>query len=179
MRLAGDYYLKLNDYYNAEKFYLLGLKKDTAMNYARLNLSVIYNIKGENNKALKVLQEALLTDPKNDRIYFNMALLYNEMKNPAKAEESLEKAVALKTQNPRVYYNYGLMLEQDNKMKEAITIFGKGLELSPLDADINYALCLLYLNSNQIEKAKQYALILKQYYSDNLDYDRIIKQLGL
>ena len=72
--MAGDYYMKLQDYYNAEKFYLLGLKKDTAMNYARLNLSVLYNIKGKNDEALKVLQDALLTDPKNDRIYFNMAL---------------------------------------------------------------------------------------------------------
>src|SRR5665647_2075340 len=114
--MACDYYLKLQDYYNAEKFYLLGLQKDTAMNYARLNLSVLYNIKGKNQEALKVLQDALRTDPKNDRIYFNMALLYNEIKNPSKAEECLRKTVVLKSQNPRVYYNYGLMLEQDGKI---------------------------------------------------------------
>ena len=177
--IAGDYYLKLGDYYNAEKFYLLGLKKDTAMNYARLNLSVLYNIKGENNKALKVLQDALLTDPKNDRIYFNMALLYNEMKNPVKAEESLAKAVALQSQNPRVYYNYGLLLEQNGKINEAILIFEKGLKLAPLDEEINYALCLLYLQSNQINKAKQYALVLKKYYPDNPDYQKLFQQIGL
>ena len=177
--MAGDYYLKLNDYYNAEKFYLLGLQKDTAMNYARLNLSVLYNIKGENNKALKVLQDALLTDPKNDRIYFNMALLYNEMKNPAKAEESFAKAVALKSQNPSVYYNYGLMLEKDNKIKEAISMFDKGLKLSPLDGDINYALCVLYLNANQLEKAKEYGLVLKKYYPGNPEYQGVFQQLGL
>ncbi|KAA9036081.1 hypothetical protein FW778_19495 [Ginsengibacter hankyongi] len=177
--LAGDYYLKLNDYYNAEKFYLLGLKKDTALNYARLNLSVLYNIKGENNKALTVLQDALLTDPKNDRIYFNMALLYNEMKDPTKAEECLSKAVALKTQNPRVYYNYGLLLEQNNKIKQAVIMFVKGLEFSPLDADINYALCILYMQSNQINKATPYALVLKKYYSGNPDYDKVIQELGL
>ncbi|MDE3184471.1 MAG: tetratricopeptide repeat protein [Bacteroidota bacterium] len=177
--LAGDYYLKLNDYYNAEKFYLLGLKKDTALNYARLNLSVLYNIKGENSKALKVLQDALMTDPKNDHIYFNMALLYNEMKDPLQAEVALSKAVALKTQNPRVYYNYGLLLEQHNKRQQAVNMFDKGLELSPLDADINYALCILYFNSNQIDKAKEYGLVLKKYYSANPDYRGIIQQLGL
>ena len=177
--LAGDYYLKLNDYYNAEKFYLLGLKKDTAMNYARLNLSVLYNIKGKNNEALKVLQDALKTDPKNDRIYFNMALLYNEMNNPSPAKECLAKAVALKTQNPRVYYNYGLMLEHENKMKEAISMFDKGLKLSPLDGDLNYALCLLYLQSNDLNKARQYALVLKKYYSGNADYEKVIQELGL
>lgn len=177
--MAGDYYMKLQDYYNAEKFYLLGLKKDTAMNYARLNLSVLYNIKGDNKEALKTLQDALRTDPKNDRIYFNLALLYNEMKNPSKAEESLEKAVALKSQNPRVYYNYGLMQEQNGKINKAITMFEKGLELSPLDGDLNYALCLLYFQSNQLNKAKKYALVLKKYYSGNRQYEEIIQRLGL
>lgn len=177
--MAGDYYLKLQDYYNAEKFYLLGLKKDTAMNYARLNLSVLYNVTGKNQEALKVLQDALRTDPKNDRIYFNMALLYNEMKNTAKAKESLEKAIALKTQNPRVYYNYGLMLQQENNNDEAIAMYKKGLALSPLDGDLNYALCVLYLQLNELNEARRYALVLKQYYSGNPDYDRVIQQLDL
>lgn len=178
--MAGDYYLKLRDYYHAEKFYLRGLQKDTAMNYARLNLSVLYNATGKNNDALKVLQDALLTDAKNDRIYFNLALLYNEMKNPEKAEECLVKAVALKTNNPRVYYNYGLMLQQNGKTKEAVGMLGKGLELSPLDADLNYTLCVLYVQSNQIDKAKRYAGVLKKYYSgNNPAYDKIVQQLGL
>ena len=177
--MAGDYYLKLKDYYNAEKFYLLGLKKDTAMNYARLNLSVLYNVTGKNNEALKVLEDALRTDPKNDRIYFNMALLYNEMKNTAKAKESLEKAITLKTQNPRVFYNYGLMLQQENSKEEAISMYKKGLALSPLDGDLNYAICVLYLQSNDLNEAKRYALVLKHYYSGNPDYDRVIHQLGL
>jgi len=43
------------------------------------------------------LQDALLTDAKNDRIYFNDALLYSEMKKTAKAEECLAKALALKS----------------------------------------------------------------------------------
>ncbi len=177
--MAGDYYLKLADYYNAEKFYVRGLQKDTAMNYARLNLSVVYNATGKNNEALKVLQDALLTDPKNDRIYFNMALLYNEMKNTVKAEESLAKAVALKSQNPRVYYNYGLMMQKNGNTKKALAMLEKGLNLSPLDADLNYALCGLYLQLNQIDKAKQCAGILKKYYSGNTDYDNIVQQLGL
>ncbi len=177
--LAGDYYLKLGDYYHAEKFYRMGLQKDTAMNYARLNLSVVYNLKGENDKALKVLQEALVTDPENDRIYFNLALLYNEMNNRAKAEECLAKAVELKTQNPRVYYNYGLMLEKNNELKKAISMFNKGLALSPADGDLNYALCVLYVQLNDIDEAKKYALTLKQYYPDNTDYNNVIRQLGL
>lgn len=176
---AGDYYLKQQDYHNAQKFYLLALKKDTAMNYARLNLSVAYNLLGQNKEALSVLQDALKTDLKNDRIYFNMALLYNEMKNPTKAEESLLKAVSLKSQNPRVYYNYGILLQQQNKIQEAVGIFEKGLKISPLDGDLNYALSVLYIQSNQINKARGNALVLKQYYPGNQRYAEVIQRLGM
>ena len=101
------------------------------------------------------------------------------MNNPSKVEEYLAKAVALKSQNPRVYYNYGLVLQQNGKINEAITIFQKRLELSPFDGEINYALCLLYLQSGQIEKAKLYASVLKKYYPDNPDYQKLFQQVGL
>ena len=177
--MAGDYYLKSGDYQNAEKFYRLGLHKDTAMNYARLNLSVVYSLIGQNQQALRVLENALLTDPKNDRIYFNLALLYNEMKEPEKAEENLSKAIELKTKNPRVYYNYGVMLEQDQKIRQAVVVFKKGLALNPEDADINYAICLLYLNANQVAEAKKYGEVLKKYYGTTPQYRSLFHALGL
>jgi tetratricopeptide (TPR) repeat protein len=177
--MAGDYYLKLQDYYNAEKFYLLGLKKDTALNYVRINLSVLYNIKGENEKALQLLQEALLTEPGNDRIYFNMSLLYNEMKNTLKSQECLVKAIEMHTQNPRVFYNYGLMMENDNRIDEAVSIFMKGLGLSPQDGDLNYALCVLYMQRNQFGNARQYGQVLKRYYPNSSVYAGVLQALGM
>ncbi len=153
--MAGDYYLRLQDYDNAEKFYLRGLQKDTAMNYARLNLSAVYNARGKNKEALGVLQEALQTDATNDRIHFNLALLYNELDDPARTEKHLAKAVALKSRNPRVYYNFGLLLQQQGRTREAIAMLRRGLTLSPVDADISRALCVLYVQSSQIDKAEQ------------------------
>lgn len=177
--MAGDYYVKQKDYYNAEKFYLLALKKDTAMNYARLNLSVVYNARGQNDKALQNLQDALHTEPSNERIYFNLSLLYNEMNKQAQARECLAKAVALHSPNPRVYYNYGLMLQKDNKIKEAVSMFEKGLALSPNDGDLNYALCVLFIQNNQLNNARKYGQVLKQYYAGNPDYAKVLQLLGL
>ena len=78
-----------------------------------------------------------------------------------------------------MFYFIILLLEQNNKIKQAVIMFVKGLEFSPLDADINYALCILYMQSNQINKARPYALVLKKYYSGNPDYDKVIQELGL
>ncbi|HXD76947.1 MAG TPA: tetratricopeptide repeat protein [Puia sp.] len=177
--MAGDFYLKLHDYYDAERFYQLGLKKDTALNEARLNLAVIYNIKGDNAGALQLLQQALLTDPRNDRVYFNMALLYNEMHDRQQAERCLAKAIDLHTRNPRVYYNLGLMLQDEHKPGQAIAVFREGLQLSPGDEDLNYALCVLYIQNGQPEKARPYAGILRQHDPDNPNYQNLFKIPGL
>lgn len=153
--MAGDYYLKQQDYASAEKFYVRGLQKDAAMNYARLNLSALYNATGRNSEALRVLQEALLVDATNDRTHFNLALLYNELNDPAQAEAHLARAVALKSRNPRVYYNYGLLLQQEGRIREAIAMFDRGLNVSPADADLVRALCALYVQSNRASEAKR------------------------
>ena len=56
--MMGDYYLRQNDFFNAEKYYIRGLKKDSMMNYARLNLASLYNQQQKNTEALNVLLEA-------------------------------------------------------------------------------------------------------------------------
>ncbi|MCF3107251.1 tetratricopeptide repeat protein [Niabella sp. CC-SYL272] len=177
--MAADYYLKLKNYDKAESFYLKGLQKDNQMNYARLNLSTVYNIKGNNQAALKSLEEAARIDPKNDRIYFNLALLYNELNQPDNVEKSLKKAIELKTQNPRVYYNYAILLQQQQQYKQAEQQYLKGLQLAPSDADINYALCVLHLQQNNLEAAKSYAATLKKYYPGDQRFFQLWQQLGM
>lgn len=177
--MAADYFLKLRNYDRAETFYLRSLQKDSAMNYARLNLSTLYNIMGKNADALKVLQDALRTDPNNDRIYFNLALLYNEMNQPENVEANLKKAIGLKTQNPRVYYNYGVLMQQKQQPREAEKQYLAGLKMAPTDADINYALCILYLQESQPQKAVPYAQTLKKYYPGDQRFISLFQRLGI
>lgn len=177
--MAGDYFLKLNDYPSAEKFYNRGLQKDNSMNYARLNLSTMYNVMGRNQDALKVLNEALKYDDKNDRIYFNLALLNNEMNDTQAAENNLSKAVSLNSTNPRVYYNYGILLQQKGNVRSAETQYLKGLQIAPADTDINYALAVLYLQNGQRDKAKAPAQVLKRVAGNSPDYMPLFQELGI
>jgi len=177
--LIGDYYLKQSDYANAEKYYRRGLKKDSLMNYARLNLSVAYNLSKQNEQALQALLDAVKIDPQNERTWYNLALLYNEMGKQEDAARSFLKAVDLKSANPRLYYNYALLLQQMGKSKMAAEMYNKGLEISPADAQLNYALSLLYLQGGQTDKARVPAAVLKKYYPDNPEYQKIFKYLNL
>lgn len=177
--MLADYYLKLKDYPNAEKFYLRGLKKDSKMNYALLNLSAVYNSQGKNTQALQTLELALKNDSKNDRVYYNMALLYNEMNNIPAAEKAFAKAVELKSTNSRVYYNYGLLLNQTKKSKQAETILLKGIALNPSDSELYYALTFVYIQSNNKAKALEAGMKLKQLNATNPNYQQLFRSLGI
>jgi tetratricopeptide (TPR) repeat protein len=177
--MLADHYLRLQDYNNAEKFYLRGLKKDSLMNYARLNLSTVYNSQGKNDKAFQVLEIAVKIDPKNDRTWYNMALLLNEMKDNRGAERAFAKAVELKTTNPRVYYNYGLLLKASGNTREAEKILQKGIEIDPSSGDLYFALSFLYLDLKDMAKARQVAMKLKQIDAANPSYSELFKHLGI
>lgn len=177
--MLADYYLKLKEYDNAEKFYLRGLKKDSNMNYAWLNLSAAYNSQGKNAQALQALESALKNDSKNERIYYNMALLQNEMNNIPAAEKAFAKAVELKSSNPRVYYNYGLLLNQNKKFKEAEVVLTKGIQINPADPELYYALTYVYIQSNNRAKTMQTAMKLKQLDPSNPNYQQLFSSLGI
>jgi tetratricopeptide (TPR) repeat protein len=177
--MLADYYLKLQDYDNAEKFYLRGLKKDSNMNYALLNLSAAYNSQGKNAQAMQALELALKNDSKNDRIYYNMALLFNEMSNIPAAEKAFAKAVELKSTNPKVYYNYGLLLNQSKKFAAAEAVLMKGISISPSDSELHYALTFVYIQTNNTIKARQSGLMLKQLDPNNPNYQSLFKNFGI
>ncbi len=177
--MLGDYYLKLQDYTKAEKFYLRGLSKDSKMNYALLNLSSVYNAQGKNQQALKVLQSAIVNDSKNERIYYNMALLYNEMGNNIAAEKSFDKAVQLKSKNPRVYYNYGLILNENKKHKKAQYILKQGIVINPNSSELYYALIFVYNQTKNKMKALETAIKLKQLDPNNPNYQDLYKNMGV
>ncbi|WP_310560510.1 tetratricopeptide repeat protein [Flavobacterium sp.] len=177
--MLADYYLKLQDYANAQKFYLRGLKKDSNMNYAWLNLSAAYNSQGKDAEALQALHSALKNDSKNERIYYNMALLYNEMNNISAAEKAFATAVELKSTNPRVYYNYGLLLNQIKKFAAAETILLKGIQINPSNSELYYSLTFVYIQSNNKTKAISTAMKLKQLDAGNPNYQQVFQSLGL
>jgi Tfp pilus assembly protein PilF len=177
--MLADYYLKLKEYGNAVKYYEKGLKKDSQMNYALLNLSTTYNLQGNNEQALKTLEKALKNDSKNDRIYYNMALLYNEMSNQPEAEKAFAKAVALKSDNPRVYYNYSLLLIQSKKFKEAEVVLQKGIAINPSAPELYYSLTFLYIQTKDMAKSQKAVLQLKQLDPNNPEYQELYKNMGV
>jgi Flp pilus assembly protein TadD len=149
------------------------------MNYARLNLSSLYNAQQRNQDALRILQEAERTDPKNGRVHYQLGLLLAEMKQVPAAEEQFRKAIAQKYDDPRLYYNYGIIVQQQGRAKEAEQIFRAGLALSPEHEDLNYALAFLMLQLKRDRDALQPGMMLKKINPNNPDYRPLFERLRI
>lgn len=177
--MIADYALQEGDFDRAIMFYRRGLKKDSLMNYARLNLATVYNIIGRNEQALDALRQAAQIDPFNDRIHYNLALLYFEMGNTKAALEAFQAAVGLASANPSVYYNYGLLLQREEMSDNAERIYLRGLQLDPGSINILYALTLFYLEQGNPDAAKVHGTRLKASDPYNPDFQELFYQLGI
>jgi tetratricopeptide (TPR) repeat protein len=177
--MLADYTLQDGDQLNAIRYYIRGLKKDSLMNYARLNLASAYNGAGKNVESLRTLNEAASIDPRNERIFYNLALLNYEMQDIPAAMSNFKKSMNLGSVNPGLYYNYGLLLQQQGNVKEAESVLLKGLKIAPQATNINYALAFLYLQKNQPLEAKKCARVLQQSDPANPQYRDLFQKLGI
>lgn len=177
--MMADYHLQESDYKNAIVHYLRGLKKDSMMNYARLNLSSAYSALQLNKESLKTLKDAESIDPNNSRISYNLALLYYETGEMENSDKAFKKAIRSGLAEAEVYYNYGLFLQQKGNLTEAEQMLLSGYKRYPSSEKINYALSYFYLNKQNFSLAKKYALLLFQLNSGNETYQALYKQLGI
>ncbi|MCU0360630.1 MAG: tetratricopeptide repeat protein [Bacteroidia bacterium] len=177
--MAGDFDLQNEDYLGAVKHYIRGLKKDSLMNYARLNLSAAYNAAGKNTEALNTLTQALVADPNNSRAHYNLALLYNELKNPQLSAIHFEKAEKLGDHEADLYYNYGLLLWQMGQSKKSENVLLKGCAMHPASSKLNYALAYFYLQSGDVSSALKYAELLYRLDPNNSNYRELYKKLHI
>ncbi|HEY3385678.1 MAG TPA: tetratricopeptide repeat protein [Saprospiraceae bacterium] len=177
--MMGDYKMQGGAVRDAIMYYNRGLKKDSLMNYARMNLATAYNSLGQNQEALKTLLDASVVDPFNDQVFYNLGLLYYELGEVAKSLVNFKKAEQLGSDNPGLYYNYGLALQQQGKLAEAERILLKGYDYHPQAINLNYALAFLYMQQKLPGKARKHAEALHYLDPDNPEYQQLFRDLGM
>ncbi|MBP9882971.1 MAG: tetratricopeptide repeat protein [Chitinophagales bacterium] len=176
--MLADYYYRAQDYVLAEKYFLRCLQMDSLANYARINLSGVYNATGQNNKALAVLKQALKIDPDNATIHYRLALLQVELNNKTEAIKYFELAYRLQYDNDRFYYNYALYLQQLGSTAKAAHLFNEGLRRYPNSEQLNYGAAYFYLQTSQQEKAAACINKLKSLNPDNPQYSELFQLLN-
>jgi Flp pilus assembly protein TadD len=71
------------------------------------------------------------------------------------------------------------MLNENKEFKEAITVLNKGIIIDPSASELYYALTFVYIQSNNVDKARQSALKLKQLDPNNPNYSQLFSSLKI
>ena len=115
-------------------------KKDAS---AYIYRGIVYNKRGDTEKALSDFASALKLDGKSTAAKYNLALAQTAQGQTDEALKTYNQLVKDTPTLPQGWYNRGLLLLKANKHKDAAKDFEKVLELIPQQADAcsNLALC--------------------------------------
>lgn len=149
---------------------------------ARVNLVTLYSGSNQIKEAEQVLREGLalsglpVTDHGN--LAYMLALLLVEHGNSEEGLKWMATAADELPGNARVRYNQGLLLAQMKRRDEAVTALEKGLENSPDDPDLLYALIYLQTSAGHLPQAEGYVRHLQRVAPDDPRLEPINRQWG-
>jgi Flp pilus assembly protein TadD len=112
---------------------------------------------GRNADAERVFRDAIVRSPTNGELHYSLGLLLAEEQRLGEAAEELGRAARLLPDRPRVQYNYALALQGTGKAKQAEAVLLNAYHLNTQDADVVYAVALLYAQQQRWDRALPYA----------------------
>lgn len=163
----GNWYFNHGDMAEAEKNFLAAIEIDDQFYPAQSNLAILYNQQGKNEQAEVLLRNVVKGNPDNGEMHYSLGLLLAEQKKYPEAVEQLQLASELIPDRSRIFYNLGLLQNQLGNPDEAEKALLAAYALEEGNFDYIYALVDFYLNRNRPDKAKEYAVMLKEKFPDN------------
>ncbi len=106
----------------------------------RVHLAMGFHEKGENSKALEILQEVIVERPTYTQAYTYASQIYGENGVPDQAVELLKKAVRIGVAGPDIQGKLALYLFETGKIEESIEQLKIVLKQDPNNVD-----CMIYL----------------------------------
>ncbi|MDR1959065.1 MAG: tetratricopeptide repeat protein [Planctomycetaceae bacterium] len=135
------------------ELYTESLKVDAGFIPSRINLAMLYNQRGEPEKAERQFREVLRIDPKHGETHYSLGLLLSEQGKLQEALAMFQQAAKLVPENPRIAYNYGLLLMQLGRLSDAEKTLQAALAKDAANPSFLYAMAVLSLQQNNGRKA--------------------------
>ncbi len=138
------------------------------------NISLIYISKGDNQQAVKYIQEARLENPDDLDLLFSEANVQLKLNNKQAFKDLMIEATKKDPGNPELQYNLGVITSESGDNKLAETYYRKAIELDPeyADAYLNLAAVILQQEEPLVEEMNK----LGTSRADNLKYDKLLEQ---
>jgi tetratricopeptide (TPR) repeat protein len=122
-------------------------EKNTKSKYPEIikNMALIYNQRGETEKALEAMREARAENPDDLNLVLTEANVHYSMGNTQKFKELLEYATERDPNNAELQYNLGVLAAEANDVANAKKYYQRAIEINPkyTNAYINIAALIL------------------------------------
>jgi tetratricopeptide (TPR) repeat protein len=175
----GNLALKLNKATEAVTHYETAIRIEPIFMPAYLSLADLYRQWGNEEQALKILNNALIINANAADVHYNMAMSLIRSQQKVKALNSLKKATQNAPNNASYFYTFGLLLQDQNKKIAAIQAFNQAFSLTPNNPDISYTLAQAYAAEKQYSKALYYAENLKKLVPNNQQINNMVRQFSI
>jgi cytochrome c-type biogenesis protein CcmH/NrfG len=137
----------------AEAAYRRALELDPSSGLAWDGLGLAQYDAGRLGEARESLRRALARDPDNSRALFHLALVDEREGRAADAIAGYQKALALSPNDADVGRHLGGALGMAGRSAEGRVVMQRVVELSPRDGEAWLDLCLLSLDSGDVQRA--------------------------
>jgi len=119
-----------------------------------LNLARLYGLNKEMRKSIDLLEQAVVMDSENDRLYHALALAQMSLNENEKAYQNINKAIVLNDKKDTYHFEQGALLERLGRYDEAITSMKRTLELNPHHSNAHNFIGYIYATKGEeLDKA--------------------------
>ena len=168
----ANLYVALKQPQKAVENYRAAIKIDHLFYPAKVNLAMLYNQTGKNDKAEILLREVAIAHPGMHEVHYSLGLLLAEEKKYAEAAKYLDLAAGGMPARARIHYNLGLLLQHLKRDSDAEASLLRAKELEPDNLDYLYALADFYLKRKKLRKARSIAEEMKaRHPSQRIGHD--------
>lgn len=109
---------------------------------------------GDNAEAVRQLETACRTEPRNALLRYDLGLALGESGDMPRALQAFKDAVAIEPRFARAWYNLGLASAHAGNPADAIESLQKAEAVEPKNPDFSYALATVYFNTGKLPEAR-------------------------
>ena len=151
---------KNNDFQEAIKLYDEVLKKDTENINAYNYLGIIFNILGQQQKAITSHKKAIQINPNDSRSHNNLGIVFKLIGKYQEARNCYEKAIEIEPNYFEAHNNLGSLLLDLGEFQNSLVFFEEVIKLKPKLEIPRYNLGrALFMLSQYKKSAEQFKLI--------------------
>ncbi|MGC9342640.1 MAG: tetratricopeptide repeat protein [Bacteroidales bacterium] len=174
----GNIHLREGDLQEAEQSYLEAIELGPELFTPYINLADLYRRENRDDEGEKILNKALENHPEMAPIHYALGLLKVREGDNETATEYLRQAALLAPDDPHYSYVYGIALNSMKKPQEAINFLESALQRHPWDREILFILTTLNFEQGNIQKSRDYARQLSEYYPEDPEVQQLMNSLG-